>query len=128
MGAAYDPKNLYQTVQAICNKSDGTPGNTPGYSPNPGYPGFSSSSKPVNIHTIAFGAMFESSSSGADQTAAVSLLQQISTIGGTVFPSSATDPSNGYKWCVGTAAQRQASLRQAFSKIMDDGIAVSLVR
>src|SRR5262249_25093334 len=128
VGPSYDPKLLYQTVQAICNKSDGTAGTLPGYSPNPGYPGFASASKPVLIHTIAFGGMFESASSGADQTDAVALLQQISRIGGTIFPSSSSDATNGYKWCIGNLDQRRAKLRQAFSKIMDDGISVSLVQ
>jgi hypothetical protein len=29
----------------------------------------------------------------------------------TVFPSSSSDPTNGYKWCIGTLAQRQAKLQ-----------------
>jgi Flp pilus assembly protein TadG len=120
-----------QIVQAICNKSDGTPVTSPGYVPyttNPGYPGFSSTNKPVTIQTIVFGAMFEPTAAGATQDAAVSLMQQISGIGGTVFPSSASDPTNGYKWCIGTLSQRQAKLEQAFTNIMNDGVAVSLVK
>jgi hypothetical protein len=117
-----------QAVQAVCNNADGTPGNTPGYSSNPGYPGFSTGRKPMVVHTIAFGAIFEPSASGSQAANAVSLLQQISSIGGTVFPNSSADPTNGYKWCIGNLAQRQAKLVQAFSKIMDDGIAVSLVQ
>ena len=43
------------------------------------------------------------------------MLQSISTIGGSTFPSSASDPTNGYKWCIGTLSQRQALLQQAFT-------------
>jgi Flp pilus assembly protein TadG len=127
-GGNFDQNALLQVVQAVCNNSDGTPGNTPGYSPNPGYPGFATARKPMIVHTIAFGAIFEPTASGTQAASAVSLLQQISAIGGTVFPSTSTDPTNGYKWCIGNIAQRQAKLVQAFSKIMDDGIAVSLVQ
>ena len=58
--------------------------------------------KPVLIHCIAFGAIFEPTASGSEQANAVAFLQQLSTIGGTTFPSSASDPANGYKWCIGT--------------------------
>ena len=58
----------------------------------------------------------------------MSLLQQISTIGGTVFPSSSSDPTNGFKWVIGTLPQRQTNLQKAFSAIMADGVAVVIVQ
>jgi hypothetical protein len=58
----------------------------------------------------------------------VGLLQSISTIGGTVFPSSSSDPTNGYKWCIGTLQQRQDNLKKAFLNILDQGVPVSLVQ
>jgi Flp pilus assembly protein TadG len=124
--AGYDQNALLQVAQAICNNADGTPGNSPGYTSNPGYPGYSTPNKPVSIQTIAFGAIFETANS--TQTTSVSLLQQIAAIGGSVFPSSASDPNDGYKWCIGTLSDRQAKLQQAFSKVMDDGISVTLVK
>jgi hypothetical protein len=127
-GGSYDQQSLLQVVQAICNNPDGTPGNSPGYSPNPGYPGFSTPRKPVIIHTIAFGAIFEPSAAGGQAAAAVALLQQISSIGGTVFPGSSADPTNGYKWCIGDMNARVAKLQQAFSTIMNDGASVSLIQ
>jgi hypothetical protein len=127
-GASFNANDLYQVVQALCNRADGTPGNPPGYSPNPGYPGYSTPTKPVLVHTLAFGAIFESSASGTEAANAVALLQQISTIGGTVFPSSSTDPTNGYKWIIGTLSQRQAKLQQAFRNIVDSGLTVSMIR
>ena len=125
-GAGYNQTNLLRVVQNICNLPDGTPGTAPGFTPNDGYPGYSLASKPVQIQCIAFGAIFESPNSF--QTSAVSLLQQISSIGGSTFPSSSTDPANGYKWCIGTLSQRQSKLRQAFLNIMNDSIPVSLIK
>jgi Flp pilus assembly protein TadG len=125
----YTDTELLQVVQALCNKADGTPGNS--YTstvPNPGYPGYSTDSKPVQIYTLAFGAIFEPTASGTEASRAVTLLQEISAIGGTIFPSSSTDPDNGYKWCIGTLDQRKAKLQQALHKIMDTGTSISLVK
>jgi hypothetical protein len=127
--ATYNQNALLQVVQNICNKADGTAGtpvSSPPYS-NQGYPGFATTRKPVIIHTIAFGTIFEPTTTGATKTSAVSLLDWISKIGGTTFPSSASDATNGYKWCIGTLDERKNKLRQAFSKIMDDGVSVTLV-
>src|ERR1700722_12157299 len=75
-------------------------------------PGFSTVTDTVTIQCIVFGAIFEPGASGSDQSDAVSLMQSLSTLGGTVFPSTSADPTNGYKWCIGTLAQRQAKLQQ----------------
>ena len=48
-------------------------------------------------------------------------------IGETVFPSSSTDPVNGYKWCIGTLAQRQSKLQTAFVTAMDKEVSIILV-
>jgi Flp pilus assembly protein TadG len=93
-----------------------------------GLPGYATTRTPVEISCIAFGAIFEPTASGSEASSAVSLLQQLSTIGGTVFPSSSSDPTNGYKWCIGTLAQRQSELQQAFINILDDSVAVVLVQ
>jgi Flp pilus assembly protein TadG len=93
-------------------------------------PGFATPNVPVTIHCIAFGAIFEPTASGAEATNAMSLLQQISALGGTGFPSSVTDTSSPYfyKLCVGNLSQRQALLQQAFNIIMADGASVVLVQ
>jgi hypothetical protein len=93
-------------------------------------PGFATSSKPVYIHCIAFGAVFEQTAAGTEASAAMSLLQTISTTGGTGFPSSVTDTTSPYfyKLCTGNLSDRQTKLRTAFSKIMDDGINIILVQ
>ncbi|HLN32096.1 MAG TPA: pilus assembly protein TadG-related protein [Gemmataceae bacterium] len=93
-------------------------------------PGFATPRKPVIVHCIAFGAIFEPTASGSEATSAMTLLQQLSAIGGTGFPSSvtATSDPNYYKLCIGTLAQRQTKLQQAFSTIMDDGVAIVMVK
>jgi hypothetical protein len=93
-----------------------------------GLPGFSTTSKPVSIQCIAFGAIFEPTTPASDNSAAISMLQSISTIGGSTFPSSAGDPTNGYKWCIGTLSQRQALLQQAFTTILDSTVPISLIQ
>jgi hypothetical protein len=90
-------------------------------------PGFSTTTDKVTIQCIVFGAIFEPDASGPDQADAVSLMQSISTLGGTVFPSSSSDPTNGYKWCIGTLAQRQAKLQQAMTTVLDDEVSIILV-
>jgi hypothetical protein len=94
-------------------------------------PGFATPTKPVIIHCIAFGALFMPDANGAaGGNQAMSLLQQISAIGGTGFPASVTDTGSPYyyKLCIGTLAQRQSKLQTAFSKIMDDGVAIIMVK
>ncbi|HWY85863.1 MAG TPA: hypothetical protein VNX28_04010, partial [Gemmataceae bacterium] len=94
-------------------------------------PGFATPTKPVIIHCIAFGALFEPDANGAaGGNAAMSLLQSISTIGGTGFPASVTDTSSPYyyKLCIGTLAERQSKLQTAFTTIMDDGISIIMVK
>lgn len=93
-----------------------------------GLPGFATTAKPVTIQCIAFGAIFEPTTPASDNSAAISLLQQISTIGGTTFPSSSGDATNGFKWCIGTLSQRQTKLQQAFQTIMDDSVPIVLVK
>ena len=93
-------------------------------------PGFATPTKSVIIHCIAFGALFEPDASGSQGTDAMTLLQNLSAIGGTGFPSSVTDTSDPeyYKICIGTLAQRQAKLKAAFTTIMDNKIAIIMVQ
>jgi hypothetical protein len=95
---------------------------------NNGLPGYSTSSKPVIVQCIAFGALFEPTADPAYSQPAISMLQSISTLGNSTFPSSASDPTNGYKWCIGTLSQRQTKLRQAFTTIMDSSVPIVLVK
>jgi hypothetical protein len=128
--ANYSETALMQVIQNICNDNTGKAvtgvGITP-YTPNQGYPGFGSQGKPVTIHCLGFGGIFETPSSALTST--VSLLQDISKLGGTVFPSSASDSANGYKWCIGTLEERQQRLTQAFRTIMNSRpVPITLIR
>ncbi len=126
-GSGYSETNLLQVVEAICNRDDGTPVSVPsGYPTPPNLPGYATVNRPVTVQCIAFGAIFENSSS--TQTSSVALLQKISTIGGTTFPSSSTDPTNGFKWCTGTLSERQSKLQQAFLNFLDSNVPVSLIK
>jgi Flp pilus assembly protein TadG len=91
-------------------------------------PGFGQPQRPVEIDCIAFGAVFEPTASGSEQANAITFLQGLSTIGGTTFPSSSSDPDNGYKWCIGTLQQRQDKLQTAFTKILDETESIILVK
>lgn len=94
-------------------------------------PGFATPSKPVLIHCLAFGAVFEPVASPPSQQGdGMSFLQKLSTVGGTSFPSSVsstTDP-NYFKIIVGDLTQRQNRMKAAFLKIMDSDIPISLVK
>jgi hypothetical protein len=126
-GAGYSQTALLQVVESICNRDDGTAISVPtGYPTPPTIKGYATVNKPVIVHCIAFGAIFEASNS--IQTSSVTLLQQISTIGGTVFPSSSTDPTNGFKWCIGTLQNRQDRLKTAFLEILDSSVPVSVIQ
>lgn len=88
-------------------------------------PGLAKARKPVTIHTLAYGPIFENT--GTERTNATTLLQTISTKGGTRFPTSDTDAADGYKYIIGTADQRKDRLKNAITKIMGGGVSVSLI-
>jgi hypothetical protein len=122
--ANMDPGELnatYDVVKAICNYPTA---DRPGYTPSSGsaLPGYSTQGKPVLIHTLAFGGMFESSSSLKPQC--LSYLQQIQTYGGTQKTN--TDPLPSWKVIIGDSSTRINSIRSAFTAIMQDGVQVSL--
>jgi hypothetical protein len=88
-------------------------------------PGFSTARKPVRVHCLAFGSLFNNPSAANAQTA-LSLLQQIQAIGGTQSdPSTPLDPGKIINQS--TSAARISQLRQAFSNIMQDGYSVTLI-
>jgi hypothetical protein len=90
-------------------------------------PGYATPRKPVYIHTIAFGSLFDSSNSSTYKTNALQLLANMQTIGGTQ-PSGMTGTLPSYKQITGTSAQRITSLQQAFSTILQDGLQLSLIK
>ena len=94
-------------------------------------PGFAKPGRPVIIHCIAFGAVFEPTASGTEAANASNLLRNISAKGGTYFPSSSTDTSNGdqsYKICIGTLEERRQKLEQAFRKVTENVTTPALIQ
>lgn len=90
-------------------------------------PGYSTTRKPVVIHSLAFGTLFEPESSGdPDQANALNLLQTIQYKGKT--QASPGDPLPSYKVIIGDSQQRIDLLRQAFTAIMQDGMQIALIQ
>ncbi len=111
-GSAVDTQ-VYGVVDQICALDSASP------------PGYSTTRKPVKIHCIAFGSLFEPANFSAFTTQALTLLQTIQYKGQTQSSPSTALPS--YKIIVGNAQTRIDNLQQAFNAIMQDGIQVSLI-
>jgi Flp pilus assembly protein TadG len=92
-------------------------------------PGYSTARKPVLIHCIAFGSLFNSSNNSTYKTNALSLLQNLQYIGGQAGGEQAalTTPLASYKLITGSYNQRIANLQQAFTNIMQDGVQLALI-
>ena len=126
-GGGYNQNALLQVVEAICNRDDGTPVSVPsGYPTPPSVPGYATINKPVLVHCIAFGAIFETSEQRSIEcgAAVAADLDDRRTL---LFPVRPPTPTNGYKWCIGTLQQRQHKLQQAFLNILDSSVPVSLI-
>ena len=89
-------------------------------------PGFSTGRSPARIHTLAFGYMFEDSTTAGLKTRALEFLRNIQMAGG--LPA---DPTTGtiedYKRIVGTYDQRIAKIKEAMERIMQSGVQVALI-
>lgn len=81
--------------------------------------GYSTASKPVLIHCIGFGDAFDPGTPGANQNR--DTLNQMQLIG------SVTDGMPAYKIVNGDEQSMVTSLQQAFTKIMQSGVQVSLI-
>jgi hypothetical protein len=87
--------------------------------------GFSTRRKPVRVHTLAFGSLFEAGGNSTEANRALSLLQQMQFIGG--VQDSPALPLAPEKIITGSATQRIDRMRTAFSNIMQDGYSVTLI-
>lgn len=107
---------IYAVAQQICNLDTAAS------------PGYSTVRKPVLIHSIAYGSLFDPSVSGgasAARNSALAILQQVQYIGKT--QANASTPLQSYKIITGTADQRITLIQQAFQKIMQDSVSVTLI-
>jgi Flp pilus assembly protein TadG len=89
-------------------------------------PGYTTTRKPVLIHCLAFGTLFEPANATADKDSALEFLQTIQFKGKT--QDAIDTPLPSYKMIVGTADERITKLQQAFSNIMQDGVQVTLIQ
>ncbi len=83
-------------------------------------PGYSTSTKKVLVHCIGFGPVFDPSSSTA--ATATATLNQMQTIG------NVTDGMPSYKIIYGSESTVISNLQKAFTKILQDGVQVSLIQ
>jgi Putative Flp pilus-assembly TadE/G-like len=89
-------------------------------------PGYASARLPAQIHTIAFGYLFEDSTSSILKRRALEFLRDIQLTAG-LRPDPTTGTIEDYKRIVGTYDQRIDKLRQALERIMQSGIQVALI-
>jgi hypothetical protein len=87
--------------------------------------GFSTTYKPVKIHCIAFGSLFESSNTSSNKTNALQNLASLEIIGSVQSSGATTLASN--KIIVGDFNTRISNLQSAFTSIMQDGVQVTLI-
>lgn len=104
--------DCYTAVQRVCALDTAS---------NPGY---ATSNKPVLVHTLAFGGLFENNTSL--KTSASNFLQQVQTYGKTQSSSSTALPS--YKIITGDSTTRINKIKTAFTIMMQDGVQVSLYK
>lgn len=106
---------IYSICQQICALDSANP------------PGYSTSRKPVLIHTIGFGPVYEPSA--PERAGALATLEQIQYIGNTQSsPTAPIDVDQPYKIIYGTQSQIIQDLQQAFTIIMQGGVQVSLLQ
>lgn len=94
-------------------------------------PGFATNTKPVTIHCIAFGSLFDpaytDSATVAARNKALDLLQYAQYKGGT--QPTPTTPLESYKIInQPNYSDRIEALRQAFSRSMQDAVTVTIIR
>jgi hypothetical protein len=87
--------------------------------------GFSTSRRPVKIHCIAFGSLFEPTNASASKTNALSNLAALEVIGKVQSSGATTLAAN--KIITGNYNSRITKLQAAFALIMQDGVQVSLL-
>ena len=75
---------------------------------------------------LAFGTLFEPTTTSSQKASALALLQEVQYRGKT--QASPSDPLPSYKIVIGDNAARLDLLRQAFTAIMQDGMQVALIQ
>jgi len=99
------------TLQYVCNLTTASQS------------GYSTVKNPVNVHSIAFGQLFETT--GPDTSAAMDFLVKCQ-IKGRTSPAGATT-LNSEKIITGTYKQRIEKIRSAFERVLQSGIQITLI-
>ncbi len=94
---------------------------------NSGLRGYSTGNKPVLAHCIAFGSLFDATSTDPNKQPALDLLQNIQFKGSTQASPSTPLPDDKVVPGTLSPADRANKLRNAFYKIMQSGVQVSLI-
>jgi hypothetical protein len=92
---------------------------------NSTYHGYGTTTKPVLIHCIAFGALATSAPSTLVQMETIGNIPSAQRIGSTTAPYGTV--SAPYKLISGTETQMRNGLRNCIERIMQDGVQVSLL-
>lgn len=88
-------------------------------------PGYSTVRNPARVHTLAFGELFESTTSSGLKSRALEFLRNVQIAGGT-SPAGAGSIES-YKVITGNSDQRIDKLREALERIMQAGVQVALI-
>lgn len=94
--------------------------------PTSNQPGFSSSKNPVRAHAIAFGYLFEPGNTSQASLEAMNFLVEVQRIGKTLPPSATS--IEDFKIITGTASERIEKLRNAFERILQSGVQITLIQ
>jgi hypothetical protein len=89
-------------------------------------PGFSTTRLPARVHTLAFGYLFEDSTTSGLKTRALEFLRNVQLATGTP-PDATTGTIESYKIIIGTYDQRISKIREAMERIMQGGIQIALI-
>jgi hypothetical protein len=89
-------------------------------------PGFSTARAPAYVHTLAFGYLFEPTTTTILKTRALEFLRNIQMATGLPQDAS-TGTIESYKMIIGTYDQRIDAIRQAMERIMQGGIQLALI-
>jgi Putative Flp pilus-assembly TadE/G-like len=90
-----------------------------------GAPGYSTIRNPARVHALAFGQLFEASTTSNLKIRAFEFLRNMQIVGQTLPPgSTAIEP---FKIITGTYTERVAKIKEAMERIMQGGVQVALI-
>ncbi|MBI2803613.1 MAG: hypothetical protein HYX68_01350 [Planctomycetes bacterium] len=113
-GGTYADNDVYNVVKQICAMTTDT---TPGYS---------TTRKKAKVYSLGYGSFFDPTNSSAGQTDALDFLQTVQYYGNVATSTSGASFPD-WQRIYGDTTTRQNRMRDAFTKIMQAGVQVSLL-